>query len=118
MPHLTLEYSDNLIPHITMETLLPELQNTFASFETISLAETIGRAMPYSYYVVGENGRHGALIHLSILMYQGRPQALRTQIGEAMLAFLTAKLAHLPSQLIVSISVEIREMERSDYFRK
>ncbi len=116
MPHVTVEYSDNLIPFFAIETLLPALQQTFAGFDTIVLSDIITRAKAYAHYEVGDKGREGAFMHVSILMYQGRPQALRTQIGEALVAVLTAHLKHLPAQLSYTVSVEIREMERHHYF--
>lgn len=118
MPHLILEYSDSLTPHVPMDVLLAGLHKHFASFDTIPLEDTKTRAKSYAHFVVGSHGRQKAFMHLTILMMKGRPQALRTQIGDAMVAFLQAKLAHLPAQLPVVVSVEIREMERSDYFKE
>lgn len=118
MPHLLLEYSDNLTPHVPLDTLLSGLHKHFTSFDTIPLEDTKTRATSYTHYRVGSHGRQKAFMHLNILMMRGRPEALRAQIGQAMVDFLTSELAkHMPPQLPFVVTVEIREMERSDYFK-
>ncbi|MFI4957005.1 MAG: 5-carboxymethyl-2-hydroxymuconate Delta-isomerase [Gammaproteobacteria bacterium] len=118
MPHLVLEYSDNITPHVPMDTLLAALHKNFTAFETIPLDDTKTRAKGYSHYVVGSQGHQMAFMHLNILMMKGRPQELRTKMGEAMVNFLKMQLAHyLPTQLPSVVTVEIREMEKSDYFK-
>lgn len=118
MPHLVLEYSDNLTPHVPMEPLLIGLHKVFTSFDTIPLEDTKTRAKAYEYYLVGSHGRQKANMHLNILMMKGRPLALRTQIGDAMVAYLNEQLLkHVPTQLPFAVTVEIREMERENYFK-
>jgi 5-carboxymethyl-2-hydroxymuconate isomerase len=117
MPHLVLEYSDNLTAHITIETLLSALHKHFVSYDTILPEETRTRALSYHHYEVGEKAKKAAFMHLSILLFKGRPQALRTQIGEGVLALLKQRLDRVPAQLPCDISIEIREMEKSDYFK-
>lgn len=118
MPHLVLEFSDNIIPHVPMDTVLAQLHKNFTGFETIPLEDTKTRAKSYTHYAVGSHGRQTAFMHLNILMMKGRPQELRSKIGEAMVNFLKSQLAHyLPSQLSSVVTVEIREMEKSDYYK-
>ena len=118
MPHLVLEYSDNLTPHVPMDTLLTALHKQFTAFETIPAEDTKTRAKAYTHYIVGTKGRQSAFMHLNILMMRGRPQELRTKIGEAMASLLKNQLAqHVPAQLPFVVTVEIREMEKSDYFK-
>ena len=118
MPHLVLEYSDNITPHVPMDTVLAGLHKNFTAFETIPLDDTKTRAKPYTHYLVGSQGRQKAFMHLNILMMKGRPQELRDKIGEAMVNFLKMQLAHyLPGQLPFVVTVEIREMEKSAYYK-
>ena len=116
MPHLTLEYTDNLQPVAGFDPLFDRLHRLVAEVGGIRLGNCKSRAVCREVYFVGEGGDRQAFVHLTIRFLAGRSAEVKEQIGRQSLAALQE---HFPPStgLEVQITVEIQEIERAAYFK-
>jgi len=112
MPHLILEYANNLDDS---ELNVPELLEllTRAAIETGIFPEAGLRARAYraSYQRVAHGDPEVAFIHLSMHVGKGRELSIRQQAGEALFGTLKAYLEPLMKRRLISLSFEMREID-------
>ena len=115
MPHIILEYSDNVGRQLDCEQLLKDLHNALAQFETFEADRIKSRAAPVSTYVVGQSDT--AFLHTTVAFSRGRSKALREKIGNRLLEEIESVLTGAHCRAQVAHSVEIRQFEENMYFR-
>lgn len=115
MPHLTLEYTDNLQPLAGFVELFGHLHRVLAEVSGIRLDNCKSRAVRREVYFVGAGGARQAFAHLTIRFLAGRSAEVKEQIGRQSLAVLQERLAS--TDLEVQITVEIQEIDRAAYFK-
>lgn len=114
MPHLTLEYTNNLCPIANFNEIFGQLHRVLAEVGGIPLGNCKSRAIRLDDYFVGEGSARQAFVHLTIRFLAGRSTELRRQISRQSLAVLQAHLAP-PAELDLQLTVEIQEIERATY---
>jgi 5-carboxymethyl-2-hydroxymuconate isomerase len=114
MPHLTLEYTNNLCPTAGFNELFAQLHRVLAEVGGIPLANCKSRAIRLDDYFVGGGGARQAFVHLTIRFLAGRSTELKRQLGRQSLSVLRQ---HFPpsAELDLQLTVEIQEIERSTY---
>ncbi len=65
MPHIVVEYSDN-ITGLNVPKLVQELHATLAKEESVDIKRIKSRAIPFGVYVVGDKGPDGAMVHITL----------------------------------------------------
>lgn len=117
MPHIHLEYSDN-IENLEIKPLLVSLNQTLiqGGYAQADL-DIKSRATCQTDYVIGNNEEKQAYIHVKLSLLTGRSVELRQEIAAALLKTLTEQI---PKQIKVTVQfcVEILEMERDIYVKK
>lgn len=117
MPHIHLEYSDN-IENLEIKPLLVSLNQTLIQGGYAQAGLDIkSRATCQTDYVIGNNEEKQAYIHVKLSLLTGRTVELRQEIAAALLKTLTEQI---PKQIKVTVQfcVEILEMERDIYVKK
>ena len=113
MPHLTLEYSANLAE--------PDLPRLFTSIHEalatlgIALDDCRSRARRCETYRVGTGAPERAFVHLTLAILDRRPPETQRAAGE--LAFGVLQEAFAATALDCDVTVEVREMRTSSYFK-
>ena len=74
MPHIIVEYSDNI--NLDVQKLVEDLQQSLVK-SGIDKARIKSRAIKLEHYVVGEDGNNGAMIHITLLSLEGRDDATK-----------------------------------------
>jgi 5-carboxymethyl-2-hydroxymuconate isomerase len=118
MPHLILEYSANLSPHLNCAQLLAELHAALMELEAIALADIKSRVLCHTTYRIGDGDPRHAFVHLNLALLGGRDVSVRQHITDACLKVLHAAVVGVPAAGAVpriDVSVEVREMERATY---
>lgn len=110
MPHVTMEYSANLEGQVDFDGLCRAIHATGINTGLFELGAVRVRAIKCDYYAVADLLPQNSFIDTSIRIGQGRSQADKERLGEAinttMKDFLAAQLA----QPYFALSIEVREI--------
>jgi 5-carboxymethyl-2-hydroxymuconate isomerase len=115
MPHLTLEYSNNLVEQVDFDKLFRRIHRVLAEFNAIQLSEIKSRAIPYDQYQIGDGSPQRIFIHLTVAVLDTRPLAEQKQISELMLSILGEEFARSYRERPCDITVEIRPICQQTY---
>ncbi|MDY6480900.1 5-carboxymethyl-2-hydroxymuconate Delta-isomerase [Acinetobacter faecalis] len=117
MPHIHLEYSDN-IENLEVKPLLISLNQALIQGGYAQAGLDIkSRAICQTDYVIGDNEQNQAYMHLKLSLLTGRSAELRKEIAEKLLEVLCEK-APKQSNVTVQFCVEVLEMQRDIYAKK
>lgn len=113
MPHLTLEYTDNLPQFNAGETLAALNKSLVASghFDEIDIKS---RAIRLTTYLVGTSTDSHAFIHAKLAILSGRSIQIRQALSESLLHALQASSSKY-TDTHLQICVEVQEIERETY---
>ncbi len=117
MPHLSLEYTENLTQPIVAGQLFGKLHLVLADVGGVNVDNCKSRAVPRSCFFVGRGAPNSAFVHLDLRLLEGRPAELKTQIGDQCLAILESYFVPSAAAFDLQITVEIRDMARQAYFK-
>jgi 5-carboxymethyl-2-hydroxymuconate isomerase len=115
MPHLILEYSDNLVKPLDHRALFGELHATLDAFGEFKLDQMKSRAMARDMYFVGAGAPENIFVHLTLYILGGRALELRQQISHALLGTLSRALEPNVRGRPSDLTVDVREMTRETY---
>jgi 5-carboxymethyl-2-hydroxymuconate isomerase len=110
MPHLVCEYSSDHSPAVVRE-LLHALHGAAASTEIVKGKDLKIRGRPYDEYIFA--GKIQSFFHLGLYLNAGRTMEQKRVLSRSLLHVLTNRLPET-----VSVSVDIRDMERGCYSRR
>ena len=117
MPHLTLEYSDNLPAPVDFGALFARLHETLVEVGSFRLADLKSRAVPRPCFRVGAGSPESVFVHLTVAIFAGREPVQQREIGERLLAILKAAFEPAWTGRPCDFTVELREMRREGYFK-
>lgn len=114
MPHLHLEYSNNL--SIEPKQVLVSLNRALLDGAYVNQAQDIkSRAICQEQYVVGiEIDSPDAFAHVKLSLLSGRSEALKAEISQTLLNVLEHTIAK-PAHLNLQLCVEMAEMSKTCY---
>ncbi len=111
MPHIIVEYSDN-IDDANIPALLRSLHGTLAAQPGVSEERIKTRGIKLQDYVVGTKGPGGKMVHVTLLLLEGRDIPLRKQIGGVLHDVLKKQM----SADDTALTLEVRDMVKDTYF--
>lgn len=117
MPHIHLEYSDNIkLPDV--KPILLALNQAMVDGAYVGSANELkSRAICQQDYVIGLDDPSQAYVHAKVSLLTGRSLELQHEIAQVLLSTLQQHLAE-QNQLSVQICVEILEMQKATYAKK
>jgi len=101
MPHLKIEYTDNIAQHSDMQALCKALARTLVEMKdeqgaaVFPLAGTRVLAYPAPYHAVADGEGDRAFVYLNLRITPGRSAELLQAVGEALLAQARSHFAPL-----------------------
>ena len=117
MPHLTIEYTNNLRTHVPFDDLFARLHATLAELGGIKKANCKSRAIRIDQFLIGEGVADAAFLHLDVRFLEGRAASVKQQIGRSLLAILRESFTPSGDVRDLQVTVEIRDIERGMYFK-
>ena len=109
MPHLTLEYTDNL--DFEVQPVLRALHEALVATGAVAMKGLKSRAVRRDQWRIADGNEGYAFAHLTIVVREGRPHEVRADIAERALAVLQdAFRARREEGGYLSLSVDVREM--------
>ena len=111
MPHLTVEYTDNLA-----EPRMPELLSALnavliARGDIYPIGGLRARALKLTEYVVADGQHDDAFVHVTLKIGTGRSEEVRQATGDELFAVLTGHFASEFEARSLALSLEIGEVE-------
>lgn len=114
MPHIYLEYSDNII-NLKTQPILKSINQSLIDGGYVATAQDLkSRAIQQSDYVIGLGDAQEAYLHAKVALLSGRDEATKSLISETVFKAIQA-VFEKPKHLHVQICVEIIEMPKFCY---
>ena len=110
MPHIVLEYSQNLETQLNVPAVLLALHEMLA-VQGIDQHRIKTRGVPLKDVLIGQKGADGQMMHITLSLLEGRDIETRRKYGQALYDTLKA---HAPDEC--SVTLEVREMVQETYF--
>jgi len=108
MPHLTLEYTDNL--SFEVQPLLARLHEELVATGAVNLKGIKSRAIRHTEYRIADGDAGYAFVHVNLLIREGRPIEIQQDAARRVMAVLKETLGHRFEDGYLSLSVDIKEM--------
>ncbi|MBI1877841.1 MAG: 5-carboxymethyl-2-hydroxymuconate isomerase [Chloroflexi bacterium] len=109
MPHLTLEYSDNI--EINVQPLLARLHDELVATGAVNMKGLKSRAIRHTDYRIANGDAGYAFVHLNVLIRAGRPLEVQQEVAKRAMAVLEDTFGHRFDNGYLSLSVDIKEMK-------
>ena len=108
MPHLTLEYTDNI--EVEIQPLLARLHEEVVATGAISLKGIKSRAICHTQYRIADGNPDYAFVHVGLLIREGRPLDTQKEATRRVMAVLKGTFGHHFETGKISLSVDLKEM--------
>ena len=117
MPHLKLEYSDNISEKIDFSILFSRLHHTLAETGGINIDNCKSRAYQIKTYFIADGNSDQGFVHLEVKFFEGRSTALKKIIGQKLLHDIKKMYTNSFSNQKIQITVEILDIINENYFK-
>jgi len=108
MPHLTLEYSDNI--EVDVQPLLARFYDELVATGAINLKGIKGRAVKHTQYRIADGDPDYAFVHVGLLIREGRPIEVQRDATQRVMTVLKETFGHLFEKQKLSLTVDLKEM--------
>lgn len=108
MPHLTLEYTDNL--DVDVQPLLARLHEEVVATGAINLKGIKSRAICHTHYLIADGNPDYAFVHVGLLIREGRPIEVQKDATQRVMNVLKETFGHLFETRKLSLTVDLKEM--------
>ena len=112
MPHLTIEYTDNL-PQFNANGTLLALNSVLVASGQFEEVDIKSRAVRFDTFLVGTSPGERAFVHVKLALLAGRTTQIKRELSESLLRVLEDN--NWPGTAHVQLCVEVQEIEREVY---
>ena len=117
MPHLRLEYTENIVFNGKLDDLFSDLHHALAESGNIDINNCKSRAVQLQDFLSGDGSGKKSFLHLEVSLYAGRTPDILKQIGEHLKAILIQHFKPQTGAENIQITIEIREFKKDHYFK-
>ena len=118
MPHLVVEYSANLEPHIDLDVLLDRLYHAAIESGMFPLGGVRIRAYRAEHYRIADCDPDNAFVHVTAIVGAGRPLDRREQASRLLFETICDVLEPISTTSPLAISFNMREFDAVLNFKK
>lgn len=108
MPHLTLEYTDNI--DVDVQPLLARLHEEVVATGAINLKGIKSRAIKHTQYRIADGDPDYAFVHVGLLIREGRPIEVQKDAARRVMKVLKETFGILFEKRKLSLTVDLKEM--------
>jgi 5-carboxymethyl-2-hydroxymuconate isomerase len=108
MPHLTLEYTDNI--EVDVQPLLARLHEEVVATGAINLKGIKSRAVKHTQYRIADGDPDYAFVHVGLLIREGRPVEVQKDATQRVMRVLKETFGYLFETRKLSLTVDLKEM--------
>ena len=117
MPHLIVEYSQNLAGFPEAQALTELNQAVTSSPEVLDEADLKSRFVLVDSVEIGTSPANRAFVHAQLRLLSGRTPEAKKDLSERV-AEVLLRLSPKPAGVMVQLSVEIVDMDRGSYVKE
>lgn len=111
MPHMTVEYTENIKGDINANTLLKKLNESLLSHEGVFTPQGIrSRAIGLNDYVVGYGDHDNAFVHVNLKIAPGRTEEVKKKVFDDLFETIEAYFKEVAGDKQIAISLEFSEL--------
>jgi len=114
MPHIHLETTSDLEENAKLPDILEALTVALAGHETIASKAIKSYHTLRSVWVMGE-GAPAGFAHCEVAILEGRPKELRHKMATTLMDVMREQFAESLANNAVSVTLELREMDKDTY---
>lgn len=118
MPHLFLEYTDNLRDTVEIPSLFLSIHQALVEVGDFRMSDFKSRALLHRNFLIGDGSSDQAFVNLDIRTFPGKSDLMKRAISEAALAALATRFPKTLATCDCDISVQISELDRQSYARR
>ena len=111
MPHIIVEYSDALSDDVDFQVLIEEMHSALSEY--VEAARIKSRAVKIEHYSVGKWGKSGSMVHITLLLLEGRDVATKKLYAQALYDLAKRFIGDELSKC--SLTLEVRDMVKETY---
>ena len=113
MPHVKLEYTENVQWKNPIQDIFPKLQTVLIQHARVKPENCKSRAIELKDFYCTGKSHSGGFIHLEISMLSGRTEEVKTNIGRECSQIIQSFIENIAE---IQVSVELRDMDYNGYF--
>ncbi|MGI9528321.1 MAG: 5-carboxymethyl-2-hydroxymuconate Delta-isomerase [Acidimicrobiia bacterium] len=114
MPHVRLEYSDDLIPVPDFPAVFARVHAVLNTTADAATANAKSRAIAVAGYV-GDGNVENAFVHLSIELMEGRSTDVKAAVSDQCLSIVEDAFSRAGQDRNLQITVAVSDLERATY---
>ena len=119
MPHLIIEYTDNLSPHIQIKELLKKSGEVLSSFPDVYPIGGIRvRAIKVTDYWIADGSEDDAFVHMTLKIGAGRTDKEKKETCDKLFQALQEHMRELFDSRNLALSLELSEFSESGTYKK
>ena len=111
MPHLILEYTNNIEP-FAVQPLLAKLHEEMVATGAVNLKGLKSRAICHADYRIGDGNESYAFVHVQMWIRDGRSLETKQDMAQRAMAILEETFGHRRENGYLSLSVDVQEMAK------
>ena len=111
MPHLTIEYSENLAENIEISKLVKVMHDSAASIEALPLGGLRTRASRREFYLIADGDSSNTFVNVVLRIAPGRSDEVKKQAGEKLFSALKDFFDLFFQSSAIALSLEIQELD-------
>ena len=117
MPHITLQFTDNIESLPNFNQLFSEVHQTINAIAGIKIENCKSKAIKLENFYIGDGSKSKGFLHLEVKFLAGRTIEVKSEIGKKLLEILKTHFKESLSLLDFQITIEIIDIEKNCYFK-
>ncbi|MDP9740363.1 UNVERIFIED_ORG: 5-carboxymethyl-2-hydroxymuconate isomerase [Bacillus sp. B2I3] len=119
MPHIIIEYTDNIKDEIQIDGLLRKVNDVLISYPSIfPIGGIRSRAIELKHYRVADGTEDDAFVHAILKIGAGRQDSDKTKVCDHLFETMESHLASLFSKRYLALSMELTEFSDFGTYKK
>jgi len=115
MPHLVLEYSDNMADHPDFQQLFNSIHLTLEKTGHFKIADIKSRAVKHDTYLIGNGEPDRSFVTINLAILSGRTDEFKKNLSAQLLEILKHHFPITINSQKSSITVQISEIHQPSY---
>ena len=118
MPHIWIEYSDDLTPPADLDDVLVELHDVTSRVTAAPLANIKSRVSAVDAHVWDDTGRRQSMVHADVALMEGRTTEAKAELAHLIMGLLAGAFEPASADRELQVTAEVRDIERATYAKQ
>lgn len=111
MPHMTVEYTENIETNLNVNELLKEMNESLISHKGLFSPQGIrSRAIKLTDYLIGDGSNNDAFVHITLKIAAGRTEEIKKNVIDHLLDVVNKYFNTISQDNKITISLELLDL--------